>query len=141
MLVEGLIHLLENGSRSFKISGKTFSVLLCGENNLIKNIQTQSNKAIVRHNYKFDTESYDVLINQSHTTMGNWPKLIKRFKFLSKNKKTLIFLVNNDTNNDNWTSAINVFYDGKRTMTGDFEKNTGEFSIYSDWRLATININ
>ncbi|MBW1794847.1 MAG: hypothetical protein JRJ38_10520 [Deltaproteobacteria bacterium] len=126
LLVKNLIRLLKSGKRSFNISGTTFSVLLCGENNFLKNIQNCSNKAIVRHEYKFDTSCYDVLINQSHTTMGNWPKLIKRFELLSRNNKYLIFLVNNDTSSDKWKSAINIFYNGKRIMTGDFEKGVGK---------------
>ncbi len=139
-LVENLVRMIDSCERNVSINSINFSSLLCGENNFLKNLQSENNKVIIRHDAKFKNNSYDVLINQSHTTMGNWPKLKKRFEYLSKYNKYLIYLTNNASEGESWKSSINIYYNGERVLTGSFENDIGEYDVSEEWRMVTIKI-
>ena len=92
-VVEELLEMLADGSRTFINFGLPISLLVCGENNIIMNKQSSGNKEVhVRHfesmkNLDAKALNAQVVLNGSHTIMGNWGKLHYRFCKLSSNKR------------------------------------------------------
>lgn len=80
--------------RSFKFRSKRFTVLQCGEINILANKQNEANKPYFRFvedkhlNSMFEkvVSNTDVFLNPIHTPMGNLGKMQVRKAYLSKNK-------------------------------------------------------
>ncbi|RYY47083.1 MAG: hypothetical protein EOO06_13200 [Chitinophagaceae bacterium] len=87
-LAANLLHAI-NTSRLHKVKGKRVCYLICGEMNILTNIQGQDNKVVIRSDiYKkeFDEifRSADIILNPLHTPMGNQGKMHKRRVYFSK---------------------------------------------------------
>lgn len=140
-LIKILLSNLRTGNRCFTINNKKFCLLICGENNVIKNIQADHNRPKVRHNFSFP-QNYDIIINPSHTTMGNWGKLHQRFSFLSGGNKYLIYTTNN-TVSISWKTAICIYFNGKHILSGEkkLEKSIdANYEINNNWRMVTFGL-
>jgi hypothetical protein len=80
--------------RIIEYKGRKICWLICGEVNVLRNIQKNSNK--VEFRFPEDKElkkafrkiynETDVFVNPTHTIMGNQGKLARRREFLSRNK-------------------------------------------------------
>jgi hypothetical protein len=89
--------------------------IICGEQNVVKNLQGDNNRVIFRIDENQDLKSRfekiimanDIFINPTHTQMGNQGKLSKRRAFFSKNKK-LYCSVSNLLSNLNNTDTIDL---------------------------------
>jgi hypothetical protein len=108
-----------DGKRFFRLAGKTIGVLLCGENNILRNIRGNNNLPQLRYPELGWSDQYDVLINPSHTIMGQANLLHKRFAYLSQGGKTVIHCANNTTGSSNTKRTIYVYMDGKLITMGD----------------------
>lgn len=135
--VEGIARQLVNdfrtGHRIFEIGGKRIGLIYCGENNILKNSQSDANIPRLRHPQLGWNDDYDLLLNPAHTVMGNLGKIHRRFEWFSSGGRTLIFTGNNDKKNA-WTSAFYAFRDGKKIMSGAHPNLLRKRS----WRLALV---
>jgi len=129
--VERLCRMFETSERIIDIAGVRLGILLCGENNVLTNIQSRMNEARLRHPSLAWPFGYDVLVNPSHTSMGNWGKLHKRFSYLSSGNRVLVYCTNN-TRRYSWKSALSVYIDGQRIMDGETASQSTRL-----WRVAT----
>ncbi|MBW7989494.1 MAG: hypothetical protein FVQ84_05685 [Planctomycetes bacterium] len=138
--VRKLIELLNNGDRIFKLAGKRIAVLLCGENNILHNIRAEADVAHPRYNdieWPFDV--YDVLVNSTHTSMGHWNLLHKRFAYFSRGDRTAVHCTNNT--HRVWGTSLCVYQNGSRSVMGNLE-NYGMLPthIENNWRMVTIEV-
>lgn len=139
-IVVSLNSVLSSGKRDFTIKGKKLRLVICGEQNIIKNIQSENNRPTIRHNLDFSM-NYDVILNPSHDTMGNWGKIHKRFCYLSRDGRYVLYTTNNKKNS--WISAISVYHDGEKILSGDRAVNKASSAKYykeKDWRLVTLSL-
>lgn len=111
-----LLEDINEGKRTFNIKGKRFGILICGENNLLRNRQFKGNAVNWRCGKPSKTWC-DILINPSHTSMGNWGKLNKRFEFLSGIYNHFIYLTNCHYNGFG-TSSFRYYRDGNLVNCG-----------------------
>ena len=96
-LAETFINELET-RRKFKVKGCNCLVLLCGENNILKNLQSNCNNVVVRignkslvQRFKQVLNSSDIILNIIHQPQyGNQNKLHKRREFFSQNNRTYL---------------------------------------------------
>ena len=86
-----------NEKRLLSFGGKNFLLVTCGENNILKNKQSENNKVVFRvDDVKLEKEFNSILnrtnfiINPIHTPMGNQGKIAKRREFFSANNKVYI---------------------------------------------------
>jgi hypothetical protein len=93
------------GARSVQLGGVWFFVLVCGEINLLTNLQGQGNVVRLRHEAPgqrladLQAIDYRVAFNPAHTEMGNLGKMHRRWEFLSQphhegNPRTCLFTTN-----------------------------------------------
>ena len=100
-------------SRKCNIGPREVAVLMCGELNGFD----------VRGMPKYGRQlPYDILVNPTHSIMGRWNHLDKKFKALSRKKKVVIHTANNDRNHPNLSTDVRIYVDGVRscnkTMSG-----------------------
>ena len=100
-LAEAFINELET-RRQFKVKGYNCLILQCGENNILKNIQSEDNNVVIRlsekslaRRFKQVLNGSDIILNAIHQPQyGNQNKLHKRREYFSQNKR-LYFSTNN----------------------------------------------
>ena len=81
--------------RKIEVEGKRCLILQCGENNILKNIQLEHNRAVFRFSdnmvlsKRFQTllDETDIILNPIHTPMGNQDKMQKRREYLSADNR------------------------------------------------------
>ena len=103
-LIDEYVNILEE-ERMFNLNGKTITLIICGEINFLKNIQSEENRVEIRtDNPKLLKKINDIIsrtdifINPQHTPMGNQGKLKKRREFLTRNNKIYCSTTNIDGN-------------------------------------------
>lgn len=95
--------------RQLKIKGLRFSILQCGELNILKNIQSNNNKVefrfssnkLLEKKFKQIFDSTNVFLNPIHSPMGNQGKMAKRRIYLSKWNRYYFSTSNTDDNKAN----------------------------------------
>jgi hypothetical protein len=88
--------------RNFSTANRNVSVIQCGENNILRNIQTEGNRAVFRFednailNKRFVDflNNTDIILNPMHSPMGNQPKMCKRREFFSSNNRAYFSTAN-----------------------------------------------
>ena len=87
--------------RIHKVKNKKICLLICGELNILTNIQSQNNRVEIRFDsddikkkYADTFSDIDVFINPIHTPMGNQGKMSKRREFLSDNGRAYFSTAN-----------------------------------------------
>ncbi len=131
--------------RFFKVNNKKVRLIICGENNILKNKQKQGNRVSLRSsetelNKKFDSilKNTNIFLNPAHTPMGNLGKMKKRWEYLSKNQRALLFVTNESTKqgihkpNFHKLSLQYLFVNGKETKSAE--------EIKERYKISTINI-
>jgi len=124
ILYKSLINEIDQGKRSITVDNIIFGIIICGENNILKNIQSTNNIVKWRHHSPKNWNA-NVILNPSHTTMGNWNKLNNRFKYLSKKYGYSIYLTNSSKKHFGVTS-LRIYKNGKEIINGinpDFKSN------------------
>lgn len=119
-LAEAFINELET-RRQFKIGDYKCLVLLCGENNILRNVQSENNRVIFRiddnqleKRFKNVIKGVDVILNPIHKPQsGNQNKLHKRREYFSKNKRVYISTNNCVTLSSYAKSIQYVYYNGE----------------------------
>ena len=88
--------------RNFSTANRNVSVIQCGENNILRNIQSEGNRAVFRFeddailNQRFAAflNNTDIILNPMHSPMGNQPKMRKRREFFSSNNRAYFSTAN-----------------------------------------------
>ena len=88
--------------RKFSVCDKNIIVIQCGENNILRNIQSDGNKATFRFynnielNKRFTSilDNTDIILNPQHSPMGNQGKMRKRREFFSANNRAYFSTAN-----------------------------------------------
>ena len=120
-LAEAFINELET-RRQFEVGDYKCLVLLCGENNILKNIQLDNNSAIFRiddsqleKRFKKVINGVDVILNPIHKPQyGNQNKLHRRREYLSKNRRVYFSTNNCETLSSDVKSIQYVYYNGEK---------------------------
>lgn len=146
-LIEKYLTRLEK-DRYFSVSGKRVRLVICGENNVLRNMQSHGNAVRFRLDDKksrMKLESIldhtDIFINPAHTPWGNLDKIKKRWKYLSEHGRALLFVTNECAKtgvkhhepNLAKQSLRYAFINGKET--GFDEKASGEH-----YRISCVDI-
>jgi len=134
-LTEGYL----KGERAIQLEHTCIRVLLCGENNVLRNTRAKGYAAGPRYPDLGWDLKYDVLVNPAHTTMGQWNLLHRRFAYLSQGGRTALYCTNNA--HQGWRTALCVYRDGKLVVMGDL-KGAADLPHHVEdaWRLVTIDI-
>ena len=88
--------------RNFSAANRNVSIIQCGENNILRNIQSEENRAVFRFeddailNKRFADflNNTDIILNPMHSPMGNQPKMRKRREFFSSNNRAYFSTAN-----------------------------------------------
>lgn len=112
----------KNGERTIHICGITLGLLICGENNVLSNEQSnrsEPNRPYVRFHAGLNLfGDLRLVFNGAHTKMGNWGKLERRFEFLSSGERWALYATNNST--EDWgASTLRAYYNGFRIATSE----------------------
>lgn len=135
-----VIELLNNRNRVFNLAGKRIAVLLCGENNILRNVKAEHDAARPRYDdIDWPFKVYNVLVNPAHTSMGYWRFLHKRFAYFSRGGRTVIHCTNNTHNA--WGTSLCVYQNGEKCVMGDLENTRGWRSHpQGNWRMVTVEV-
>ena len=88
--------------RNFSAANRNVAIIQCGENNILRNIQSEENRAVFRFdentslNKRFADflNNTDIILNPMHSPMGNQPKMRKRREFFSDNNRAYFSTAN-----------------------------------------------
>lgn len=128
-----------DGRRSIHLEHTCVRVLLCGENNILRNVKAKGYAAEPRYPDPGWDLKYDVLVNPAHTSMGQWNLLHRRFAYLSQGGRTALYCANNA--HASWRSALCVYRDGRLVTMGDLAGAADLPHHTADaWRLVTADI-
>lgn len=120
-LAEAFINELET-RRQFEVGDYKCLILLCGENNILQNVQSDNNNIIFRiddsqleKRFKKVINGVDVILNPIHKPQyGNQNKLHRRREFLSKNRRVYLSTNNCETLSSYVKSIQYVYYNGEK---------------------------
>jgi len=115
--VRELLDACRTGQRTIVVGGIPIGLLVCGENNVLSNVQAEGNRVAVRHlgGSKIFTDTR-VVLNGAHTRMGSWGKLERRFEWLSRRGGWAFF---NTNINGAWgRSELRAYFDGELRACG-----------------------
>lgn len=101
MLCEEFLDELDS-KRILEVNGVRCLLLQCGENNILKNYQSDGNRAAfrfdnmpqLRERFEAILSSVQIILNPAHTPMGNQGKLAKRRQLLSADGRAYFFTCN-----------------------------------------------
>jgi hypothetical protein len=101
--IEHLILDLET-RRKFTVAGRQVVILQCGEISILRNIQSEANRAEFRLKWddglckRFNKilNNTDIILNPMHSPMGNQDKMSKRRELFSANNRTYLSTANFD---------------------------------------------
>jgi hypothetical protein len=98
--------------RTLNLAGLRLGLLVCGENNVLANEQSNGNRALVRHQPDASLfKGVRVVFNGAHSTMGNWGKINERFKYLSSQRRWAFYATN--CGKAGWgRSTVRGYYNG-----------------------------
>ncbi len=88
--------------RKFSAANRNVAIIQCGENNILRNIQSEGNKAVFRFendialNKRFTNllNNTNIILNPLHSPMGNQGKMCKRREFFSNNNRAYFSTAN-----------------------------------------------
>jgi len=137
--VEPLLERLED-KRRVNIDGYSCRLVICGENNMLRNKQSEDNRVSFRISDLEDRfqkifSKTDVFLNPAHTPMGNLAKMRKRWGYLSRGGRLCLFTTNaiNEKklrqrrlqyvfSNSQEQTPETIFRDGSRITVFDWER-------------------
>ena len=90
--------------RNFSASNRKVAIIQCGENNILRNLQSEGNKAVFRFendttlNQRFADflNNTNIILNPLHSPMGNQGKMRKRREFFSNHNRAYFSTANFD---------------------------------------------
>lgn len=129
-LIDRLLgELPKKGARIAELKGVPMGLLMCGENNVLLNKQSENNAVSIRHYPNADIfEGVKCVVNGAHTTMGNWGKLERRFEYLSRDERFMFYLTNRS--NNTWKTALRIYFNGQRIADGKVASINSPFATH-----------
>jgi hypothetical protein len=123
-------HLLQDleTRREFTVANHKAIVIQCGENGILKNIQSEGNRAVFRFqdddglNNRFEKvmSNTDIILNPIHSPMGNQGKMLKRREYFSAKNRAYFSTANFDNGIEN-KSLQYAFFNGVEIEPTDVE--------------------
>jgi len=149
-LISNYLSKLET-ERCFKVNNKRVRLIICGENNILKNRQKENNKVYFRSDDKelkirFESilENTDIFLNSAHTPMGNLGKLKKRWAYLSKDSRACLFTTNEcnekTQKSDPKKSRPNLYKSSLQYIFIDGGEKEGLEEVRDKFKITTIEI-
>ena len=140
-LAEAFVNELET-RRQFEIGACKCLVLLCGENNILKNIQSEKNKATIRiddknlqKRFRNIIKGVKLILNPIHMPQpGNQNKLHKRRDYFSRNNRIYISTNNCEILSSNAKSIQYAYFNG-----GELERTECIFDPDGRYMYRYIN--
>lgn len=137
-LVRMLIQDLKN-KKTIKVAGKKFMILQCGETSILRNLQSENNRAVfcledkkMENDFEKLLTSVDVVLNPIHSPQeGNQAKHKERRRVLSGNGRAYLSVSNTKVANFIAQSVHYVTIDGK-----ELDKEVGNIQTnkqYCSW--------
>ena len=88
--------------RNFSAANRNVSIIQCGENNILRNIQSEGNRAVFRfeddailsQRFAAFLNKTDIILNPMHSPMGNQGKMRKRRELFSSNNRAYFSTAN-----------------------------------------------
>lgn len=128
-------------NRIIRLDGITFLIWVCGEINILKNIQSKNN--IVRGmRYDFTPHNtihklpYDVFFNPTHGMLTNlYNKYRERLKYMSKSNRYGFISLNVDNTQVQRTGAILAFHNSREIL----KKNQKKLWSGDNWVMEVID--
>ncbi len=127
-----------NNKRIIEHKGRNICWLICGEINVLRNMQKNNNAVAFRFPEDADLASAfqeifdktDIFIDPTHTIMGNQGKLARRREFLSQNK-TFCSVSNADTLRDQKLSekSIQYLYKNGQSLKGTLLESNNRYLL------------
>lgn len=116
-LAEHLLLDLET-RRKFYVANKEVVVFQCGENSILRNIQSEGNKTVFRFqddinlNKRFENvlSNANIILNPIHSPMGNQGKMHKRREYFSNHNRAYFSSANFDDDNSINNKSIQYAY-------------------------------
>ncbi len=120
-LAEAFVNELET-RRQFDVQGQNCLLLVCGENNILKNNQSDDNNIEVRigdkslvQRFKNVLKGTDIILNYIHNPQpGNQPKFHKRREYFSKDKRVFLSTNNCKRLSSSAKSIQYAYFNGKQ---------------------------
>ena len=104
--------------RNFSAANRNVSIIQCGENNILRNIQSEGNRAVFR--FENDTilnnrfveflNNTEIILNPMHSPMGNQGKMRKRREFFSDNNRAYFSTANYDDKKSIYNKSVQYAY-------------------------------
>ena len=116
--------------RIFSAANRNVSIIQCGENNILRNIQSEGNRAVFRFegdailNQRFADflKNTDIILNPMHSPMGNQGKMRKRREYFSGNNRAYFSSANYDDEESIYNKSVQYAYiNGKEQEPIDVE--------------------
>lgn len=100
--------------RNFSVANRNVSIIQCGENNILRNIQSEGNRPVFRFeddsimNQRFADflDNTDIILNPMHSPMGNQGKMRKRREFFSDNNRAYFSTANYDDKESIYNKSV-----------------------------------
>jgi hypothetical protein len=108
--------------RNFITANRKVSIIQCGENNILRNIQSEGNRPVFRfeddivlsQRFADFLNNTNIILNPIHSPMGNQNKMLKRREFFSDNNRAYFSTANfNDEKSINNKSVQYAYFNGK----------------------------
>jgi hypothetical protein len=138
--------------RLFNVGNKNVRLIICGENNILRNKQKENNDVCFRideddliNQFQFIIKDTDIFLNSAHTPMGNLGKLKKRWLYLSQNNRICLFTTNEETapniKSKPKTKNPNLHKSSLQYIFVRGEEKSGNEEINNKYKITTIEIN
>jgi hypothetical protein len=104
--------------RNFSAANRNVSIIQCGENNILRNIQSEGNRAVFRfendtilnHRFVDFLNNTEIILNPMHSPMGNQGKMRKRREFFSDNNRAYFSTANYDDEKSIYNKSVQYAY-------------------------------
>ena len=100
--------------RKFSAANRNVAIIQCGENNILRNIQSEENRAVFRFdentalNKRFTDflNNTDIILNPLHSPMGNQDKMRKRRVLFSNHNRAYFSTANFDAEESIYNKSV-----------------------------------
>ncbi len=138
--------------RNFKVKNENIRLIICGENNILRNKQKENNDVYFRlkdndlsNQFQSIIKNTDIFLNSAHTPMGNLGKLKKRWKYLSQKNKVCLFTTNEEiipnVKSKPRTKEVNLYKKSLQYIFSNGKEKTGTEEITKKYKITIIEIN
>ena len=100
--------------RLFSAANRNVAIIQCGENNILRNLQSEGNRAVFRfeddatlsQRFADFLNNTNIILNPLHSPMGNQGKMSKRREFFSDNNRAYFSTANFDSEESIYNKSV-----------------------------------